>query len=85
MSRRCRGAGEIAPLHPGTLYETFLDAYNTSWLWHFGIGAALAAVTWYLTIRGRGESAQVVFTGLRIFVMLTVAMAVGLLITHLQL
>ncbi len=26
------------------------------------IGAVLAAVTWYLTIRGRGKSSQVVFT-----------------------
>ena len=31
------------------------------------------AITWYLTIRGRGESARVVFTMLGIFVMLTIA------------
>jgi hypothetical protein len=49
---------------------------------HFGIGAALAAVTWYLTIRGRGESAQVVFTLLAVFVMLTVALFVGLVIAN---
>ena len=41
---------------------SILNAYNSSWLWHFGIGAALAGVTWFLTIRGRGESAQTVFT-----------------------
>ena len=32
-----------------------------AWYWHFGIGAVLAAVTWYLTIRGRGKSAFVSF------------------------
>src|SRR5512141_2806588 len=36
-----------------------LGAYGTNWIWHFLIGAALAFVTWYLTIRGRGESARV--------------------------
>src|SRR3972149_7041790 len=47
-------------------------AYNVSWIWHFIIGASLASVTWYLTIRGRGESAQVVVALLGIFAMLTV-------------
>jgi hypothetical protein len=41
------------------------------WIWHFLIGATLAGITWYITIRGRGESAQVVFSGLSIFVLLT--------------
>ena len=49
---------------------------------HFAIGAALAAVTWYLTIRGRGESARMVFILLGVFVMLTVIMAIGLFIAH---
>ena len=57
-------------------------AYNVSWLWHFFIGASLATVTWYLTIRGRGESAQVVFTLLGIFAMLTVTMLIGLIVAH---
>jgi hypothetical protein len=57
---------------------SILNAYNTSWFWHFAIGAVLASSTWYLTIRGRGESAQVVFTLLSIFLMLTVTMLVGL-------
>ena len=61
-----------------------LNLYGGYWVLHFGIGAALAAVTWYLTIRGRGESAQVVFTLLAAFVMLTVALFVGLLIAHLK-
>ncbi len=59
---------------------SIINAYNTSWLWHFAIGALLAAVTWYLTIRGRGESARVVFTGLSIFIMLTILLAIGLVI-----
>ena len=63
---------------------SILNAYNTNWVWHFVIGAALAAVTWYLTIRGRGESSQVVFTGLAIFAMLTITMAIGLLIAHFE-
>jgi hypothetical protein len=59
-----------------------LNAYNTQWIWHFLIGAGLAAFTWYITIRGRGESSQVVFTGLAIFAMLSGVMAVGLFIAH---
>ena len=58
------------------------DAAGIPWFWHFLIGAALAAITWYLTIRGRGESAQIVFTLLGIFVMLTIAMAFGLFTAH---
>jgi hypothetical protein len=56
------------------------NSVNTLWVWRFLIGASLAAVTWWLTIRGRGESARVVFTMLAVFLMLTVAMAIGLFI-----
>jgi hypothetical protein len=56
------------------------NSYGIHWFWHFILGAALASVTWYLTIRGRGESAQVVFTSLGIFVFLTITMAIGLVI-----
>lgn len=59
-----------------------VGGYNVSWVWHFLIGAGLATITWYLTIRGRGESAQVVFTLLAIFIMLTILMAIGLFIAH---
>jgi hypothetical protein len=52
--------------------------YNAMWLIRFGLGAFMAAITWYLTIRGRGESAKVVFTLLGIFIILTVVMAIGL-------
>jgi hypothetical protein len=58
------------------------DAAGIPWFWHFLIGASLAAVTWWLTIRGRGESAQVVFTLLGIFILLTVTMTVGLFMAN---
>ncbi|MBI5353612.1 MAG: amino acid permease [Chloroflexi bacterium] len=56
------------------------QAGGIPWYWHFLIGAAMVATTWYITIRGRGESAKVVFIGLGIFVMLTATMAIGLFI-----
>ena len=56
------------------------NSYALFWFWRFAIGAGLAAVTWFLTIRGRGESAQVGFTMLGIFIMLTVAMMIGLFV-----
>jgi hypothetical protein len=59
-----------------------LGQYNTNWMWHFLIGAALAAVTWFLTIRGRGESSRIVFVGLGIFVMMSLTMAFGLVMAH---
>lgn len=51
---------------------------DTLWVWRFLIGAALATATWWLTIRGCGESARVVFIMLAVFIMLTVIMAIGL-------
>jgi hypothetical protein len=58
--------------------------YGENWLYHFGLGAILAAITWFLTIRGRGESAQVVFTLLGLFVLLTLTMAAGLVAAHVK-
>jgi hypothetical protein len=54
------------------------NSYHILWVIRFLIGAGLAAVTWWLTIRGRGESARVVFMMLGIFIMLTIVMSVGL-------
>ncbi|HTX90472.1 MAG TPA: hypothetical protein VMC09_04565 [Anaerolineales bacterium] len=54
--------------------------YNIPWYYHVGLGIALVTVTWYLTIRGRGESSRVVFTMLGIFVLLTLTMAIGLFV-----
>ncbi|MFN3309312.1 MAG: hypothetical protein ACK44E_08900, partial [Anaerolineales bacterium] len=61
---------------------SIIGAYNINWFWHFLIGASLALTTWYLTIRGRGESAQVVFTLLGIFAGLTLTMLIGLILAH---
>jgi hypothetical protein len=55
------------------------EATGIPWFWHFIIGACLAVITWWLTIRGRGESAQVVFTMLGIFILLTLIMTAGLI------
>ncbi len=72
----------VSALSGGDQLLSVLNAYNTHWIWHFAIGAVLAAVTWFLTIRGRGESAQTVFFMLAIFLMLTVVMAVGLFMAY---
>jgi hypothetical protein len=54
------------------------NATGIPWFWHFLIAAILVSINYYLTIRGRGESARVVFMMLFIFIMLTIAMAFGL-------
>src|SRR5512147_2874854 len=72
----------VSALSGGDQLLSIINAYDTSWVWHFALGAVLAAVTWYLTIRGRGESSRVVFTMLGIFGFLTVTMGIGLLIAH---
>jgi hypothetical protein len=56
------------------------NSYNITWLVHVALGIGLVTITWFLTIRGRGESARVVFTMLGVFIMLTIVMAVGLFI-----
>jgi hypothetical protein len=60
------------------------DAMGIQWYWHVLIGFLVVGATWYLTIRGRGESAQVVFIALATFFCLTVLMAVGLIVAHLS-
>ena len=55
------------------------NSYSIDWYIRVGLGITLVTITWYLTIRGRGESAWVVFTGLGIFVLLTVVMVIGLI------
>ncbi len=74
----------VSALSGGDQLLSILNAYGAHWFWHFGIGAALAAITWYLTIRGRGESAQVVFAIIGTFALLTITMAIGLIIAHLK-
>ncbi len=72
----------VSALSGGDQLLSILGAYGTDWFWHFIIGAGLAAVTWYLTIRGRGESSRIVFTLLGIFVFMTITMAIGLAIAN---
>ena len=72
----------VSALSGGDQLLSVIGAYGADWFWHFAIGAALAAVTWRLTIRGRGESSRVVFILLGIFFMLTITMAVGLFIAN---
>ncbi|MEW6030771.1 MAG: hypothetical protein AB1554_14985 [Chloroflexota bacterium] len=72
----------VSALSGGDQLLSILGLYGKNWLYHFALGALLAAVTWYLTIRGRGESSRVVFMLLVTFVLLSITMAVGLLIAH---
>ncbi len=74
----------VSALSGGDQLLSVLGQYGTGWFWHFIIGAVLAAITWYLTIRGRGESAQVVFTLLGVFVLMTLVMVAGLVYANLS-
>jgi hypothetical protein len=58
------------------------NATGIPWIWQFLIGAVLVSATYYLTIRGRGESARVVFMMLSVFLLLTIAMTIGLFLAH---
>jgi len=72
----------VSALSGGDQILSILGWYGRYWWLHFALGAGLAAITWYLTIRGRGESARVVFTLLGVFVMLTLIMVGGLVWAH---
>lgn len=74
----------VSALSGGDQLLSILNDYGAHWLWHFALGAALATVTWFLTIRGRGESARTVFTIIGTFAFLTLTMAVGLVLAHLN-
>lgn len=70
----------VSTLSGVTQLLSLWKAEGIPWIWHFLLGAGMVAVTWYITIRGRGESAQVVFTMLGIFLMLTIVMFIGLVV-----
>ena len=70
----------VSALSGGDQLLSILNLYGKNWVYHFLLGAVFAAVTWYLTIRGRGESSRVVFTLLGVFLFLTITMAIGLFI-----
>ena len=72
----------VSALNGGDQLLSILGLYGKYWWLHFGLGAILASCTWFLTIRGRGESARVTFTLLGVFGMMTVLMAIGLFIAH---
>ncbi|HEX6304833.1 MAG TPA: hypothetical protein VFZ76_11630 [Anaerolineales bacterium] len=72
----------VSALSGGDQLLSILGLYGQNWLYHFVLGALLATVTWYITIRGRGESAQVVFIIIGTFALLTITMAIGLLMAH---
>jgi len=61
---------------------SIIKAYDLNWVLRFAICFILVSITWYLTIRGRGESARVTFTMLGIFLSLTILMTVGLFLAH---
>ncbi len=63
-------------------FLSVINQYDAYWLIRFAIGALLASATCWLTIRGRGESAKVVFTMLGVFVLMTLVMAVGLIVAN---
>src|SRR5512136_1607276 len=56
------------------------NSYSALWIIRFALGAAMAAITWWLTIRGRGESSRVVFSLLGIFGFLSLVLAIGLFV-----
>lgn len=70
----------VSTLSGGDQLLSLIGIYGKYWWLHFLLGVGLATITYWLTIRGRGESARVVFTLLSIFVMLTITMAIGLII-----
>jgi hypothetical protein len=72
----------VSALSGGDQLLSILGLYGKYWWLHFGLGAILASCTWFLTIRGRGESARVTFTLLGVFGIMTVLMAIGLFVAH---
>ena len=72
----------VSALSGGDQLLSILNLYGKYWWLHFALGACLAGVTWFLTIRGRGESARVTFMLLSIFAGLTIILAIGLFIAH---
>ncbi len=51
----------VSALSGGDQLLSILNLYGKYWWLHFLIGATLAGMTYWLTIRGRGKSARIVF------------------------
>ena len=72
----------VSALSGGDQLLSLVPQFYQYWYLHFAIGALLALGTWYVTIRGRGESSTFVFMLLGIFASLTVIMTAGLVMAH---
>jgi hypothetical protein len=72
----------VSALSGGDQLLSLAPQFYQYWYLHFAVGALLAFGTWYVTIRGRGESSTFVFMLLGIFASLTVVMTVGLVMAH---
>jgi hypothetical protein len=70
----------VSALSGADQFLSITGNFNADWIWHFGIGLVLAAVTWFITIRGRAESSRVVFALLFVFIILTLIMGAGLFV-----
>lgn len=68
----------VSALSGADQFLSITNNFGAPWFVHFVIGALLATLTWFITIRGRGESARTVFMLLTIFGVLTVLMVGGL-------
>lgn len=68
----------VSTLSGADQFLSILGQFGTHWYWHFALGATFATAMWYMTIRGRGESARTVFILLGVFVLLTFVLAGGL-------
>jgi hypothetical protein len=68
----------VSALSGGDQMLSILNLYGKNWIYHFILGALFAAGTWFLTIRGRGESAKFVFVLIGVFAFMTLTLGVGL-------
>src|SRR6185369_14790098 len=62
----------VSALSGADQFLSITGQFQAPWYFHFALGVILAAATWFITIRGRGESAKTVFILLFVFVVLTV-------------
>jgi hypothetical protein len=74
----------VSALSGGDQLLSILNMYGKYWWLHFLLGAVLASGTFFLTIRGRGESSKVVFILIAVFLGMTITMAIGLVLAHLK-
>jgi hypothetical protein len=59
-----------------------LQATDLNWIVHVLIAVITTSFMWYLTIRGRGESATITFILLCVFFLLTLVMSAGLFLAN---